>query len=191
MNKFKVGDKVKIRKDLKVGCEYDNGCYFNSKMEKYKGNAAVIKNDHIIAYFNGNVETENANNYRYKLDIDNGEWSWSPLMLEKVEDKKHFKSLPRDFTGTIKIENGFITEIVKEKKEILDKVEKEYLSAVIKPFKEKVTGIAMEKLLTGECYLYIDVIGNDRFTLPNFKQGTMYKNMEINRKYTLEELGLD
>lgn len=112
-------------------------------------------------------------------------------MLEKVEDKKHFKSLPRDFTGTIKIENGFIAEIVKEKKEILDEVEKEYLSAVIKPFKEKVKGIAMKKVLTSECYLYIDVIDNDGFTLPNFKQGTMYKNMEIGRKYTLKELGLD
>lgn len=189
MNKFKVGDKVRIKEDLKVGCAYNDGCIFALEMEKYKGKTAVIKNGHIPVYLNDTVE--NVNNYRYELDIDDGYWWWSSSMLEKVEDKKHFKSLPRDFTGTIKIENGFITEIVKEKKEILDKVEKEYLSAVIKPFKEKVTGIAMEKLLTGECYLYIDVIGNDRFTLPNFKQGTMYKNMEINRKYTLEELGLD
>ena len=44
MNKFKVGDKVRIKEDLKAGCEYDNGCYFASEMEKYKGKTAVIKN---------------------------------------------------------------------------------------------------------------------------------------------------
>ena len=189
MSKFKVGDKVRIKEDLKVGCTYNNGCIFALEMEQYKGKTAVIKNGHIPVYLNDTVE--NANNYRYELDIDDGYWWWSSSMLEKVEDKQHFKSLPRDFTGTIKIENGFITEIVKEKKEILDKVEKEYLSAVIKPFKEKVIGIDIRKFSASKYYLSIDMIGNDGFTFPNFKQGTMYKNMEINRKYTLEELGLD
>ena len=189
MEKFKVGDKVRIKEDLKVGCTYNNGCPFVLEMEKYKGNTAVIKNGHIPVYLNDTVE--NANNYRYELDIDDGYWWWSSSMLEKVEDKKHFKSLPRDFTGTIKIENGFIAKIVKEKKEILDKAEKEYLSAVIKPFKEKVTGIVVKEILSGECYLYIDIIGYDGFGLPYFKQGTMYKNMEIGKKYTLKELGLD
>ena len=188
MNKFKVGDKVRIKEDLKVGCTYNDGCDFISEMEKYKGKTAVIKNGHIPVYLNDTVE--NANNYRYELDIDDGYWWWSSSMLEKVEDKKHFKSLPRNFTGTVKIKNGLITEIVK-KKEILDKVEKEYLSSVIKPFKEKVTGIAIREFSADKCYLYIDIIGDDGFGLPNFKQGTMYKNMEIDRKYTLEELGLD
>lgn len=184
MNKFKVGDKVRIKEDLKAYFNY-NGCYFASEMEKYEGKIAVIK------FFSIKNGEKNANNYRYKLDIDDGYWWWSSSMLEKVEDKKHFKSLPRNFTGTMKIENGFITEIVKEKKEILDKAEKEYLSNVIKPFKERVTGIAIIKLSANKCYLYIDIIGNDGFALPNFKHGTMYKNMQINRKYTLEELGLD
>lgn len=115
-SKFKVGDKVKIREDLKVGCRYNDGCFFDQEMEKYKGKNAVIKNGRIPTYLNGNEKIENANNYRYTLDIDNGEFYWSSSMLEKVEDKKHFKSLPRDFTGTIKIENGFIAKIVKEKK---------------------------------------------------------------------------
>lgn len=188
MNKFKVGDKVKIREDLKVGCTYNDGCYFGSGMEKYKGKTAVITDSHIPVYLNDTVE--NANNYRYELDIDDDCYWWSSSMLEKVEDKKHFKSLPRNFTGTVKIKNGLITEIVK-KKEILDKAEKEYLSSVIKPFKEKVTGIAIREFSASKCYLYIDIIGDDGFGLPNFKQGTMYKNMEIDRKYTLKELGLD
>lgn len=189
MSKFKVGDKVRIKEDLKVGCIYNDGCTFVLEMEEYKGMTAVIKDCYIPLYLNNTVE--NANKYRYELDIDNGYQWWSSSMLEKVEDKKHFKSLPRDFTGTIKIENGFITEIVKEKKEILDKVEKEYLSAVIKPFKKMITGIVLNDILIGEPYLSIKVIGNDEITFPCFKKDTMYKNMEINREYTLKELGLD
>lgn len=191
MEKFKVGDKVRIKENLKVGCRYNNGCIFDQEMEKYKGKAAVIKAYHMLTYLKGNVEIKNASKYRYILDIDGGDWYWSSSMLEKVEDKKHFKSLPRDFTGTVKIENGFITEIVKEKKEILDKAEKKYLSAVIKPFKEKVTGIAIRKFRDSKCYLYIYIINGDGFALPNFIHGTMYKNMEFGRKYTLKELGLD
>lgn len=186
MEKFKVGDKVRIKENLKVGCRYNNGCIFDQEMEKYKGKAAVIKAYHMLTYLKGNVEIKNASKYRYILDIDGGDWYWSSSMLEKVEDKKHFKSLPRDFTGTINVEKGFIV-----KKEILDEAEKEYLHAVIKPFKEKVTGIAIREFSDDKCYLYIDIIGDDGFGLPNFKRGTMYKNMEIDRNYTLEELGLD
>ena len=188
MEKFKVGDKVRIKEDLKVDCEYDNGCYFDSEMEKYKGKTAVIKNDHIPAYFNGNWKIENANNYRYKLDIDGGDWYWSSSMLEKAEDKKHFKSLPRDFTGTINVEKGFIV-----KKEILDEAEKEYLHAVIKPFKKRIVSIILKKFIVkrDRVFVYIELNNKNSILLPNFKQGTMYKNMEIDRKYTLKELGLD
>ena len=81
------------------------------------------------------------------------------------------------------------TEIIK--KPILDEVEKEYLRAVSKPFKEKGTCSSIREFRDSKCYLYIDIIGGDGFGLPNFKQGTMYKNMEIDREYTLQELGLD
>lgn len=188
MNKFKIGDKVRIKKDLEVGFKYNNVCLFNSKMEKYKGKVAVIKSYHIASYFNGNVEIKDANNYRYRLNIDNGEWDWSLSMLEKVENKKHFKSLPKDFTGTIIVEKGFVV-----KKEILDEAEKEYLHAVIKPFKKQIVFIILRELSveSGRIYVHIELNNNDFIVLPNFKQGTMYKNMEIGRKYTLEELGLD
>lgn len=189
MSKFKVGDKVRIKEDLKVGCEYNDGCYFDSEMEKYKGKIAVVKSYRIPLHLNGNVK--NANNYRYKLDIDGGDWYWSSSMLEKVEDKKHFKSLPRDFTGTIDVEKGFITNITE--KEILDEAEKEYLSAVIKPFKKRIVSIILKKLIVkrGSVFVCIELNNKDFIVLPNFKQGTMYKNMEIDREYTLKELGLD
>lgn len=187
MKKFKVGDKVRIKEDLKVDCTYNNGCYFVSEMEKYKGKDAVIKAYHMLTYLKGNVEIKNASKYRYILDIDDGYWYWSSSMLEKVEDKKHFKSLPRDFTGTINVEKGFIV-----KKEILDEAEKEYLHAVIKPFKKQVAFINLRKRFDdNRVYIYIKLKNNDFAVLPFFEKGTMYKNMQINREYTLQELGLD
>ena len=180
MKEFKPGYKHRIKTELNT-CYYYGDYYFYQEMKKYKGKIAVIES----------CEEGLHGTKHYIIDIDDGRWLWSPVMLEKFEAKNRFKSLPKDFTGTVKIENGFIAEIVKEKKEILDKAEKEYLSAVIKPFKEKVTGIAIRKFRDSKCYLYIDIIGGDGFGLPNFKQGTMYKNMKIDRKYTLKELGLD
>lgn len=101
-----------------------------------------------------------------------------------VTNKTFFKKLPNDYTGTLEIENGYIVE-----KEILDEEEKEYLSAVIKPFRDKIECIAKH----GVNKEYIDIcIRNDyKIIFPYFKSGTMYKGMELNKKYTLEELGLD
>ena len=75
--------------------------------------------------------------------------------------------------------------------DILTDEEKACLSAIIKPFRKDVEYI--EKLnpscLKGKQYLRIELI-NDYFTLPIFAEGTMYKGMEVNKRYTLEELGL-
>lgn len=74
---------------------------------------------------------------------------------------------------------------------ILDDVEKAYLSAVIKPFRDRVMHIEkMHPLLENDKqYLCIE-LANDFCTLPNFKEETMYKGMEANKAYTLKELGL-
>lgn len=82
------------------------------------------------------------------------------------------------------LEEEYVPDILTEK-------EKAYLSAVIKPFRKDIEYI--EKLnpscLNGKQYLRIELI-NDYFTLPVFEKGTMYKGMEANKLYTLEELGL-
>ena len=75
---------------------------------------------------------------------------------------------------------------------ILDEVERKYLSAVIKPFRDEIRGIVKHNVPNGK-YQWIEFTGEneyDGFYLPNFKAGTMYKGMEVGRKYTLEELGL-
>lgn len=75
-----------------------------------------------------------------------------------------------------------------KKEEILDDIEKEYLSNVIKPFRDKVKYIKKNHSNIGE-YITICVFG-EFVNFPYFKKGTMYKNMEIDKKYSLEELGL-
>ena len=65
MNKFKVGDKVRIKEDLKVDCEYDNGCCFVLDMEKV-GNCEYLMRGMLdfIEYTNKekNLEKKGENN---------------------------------------------------------------------------------------------------------------------------------
>ena len=73
---------------------------------------------------------------------------------------------------------------------ILDEKEKEYLSAVIKPFRKKVKYIEKRFWTPNLEYLSIRLKNNEFFAFPNFKKGKMYKGMEHDKYYTLEDLGL-
>ena len=89
------------------------------------------------------------------------------------------------------------------KEPILDEKEKEYLSAVIKPFKDRVFYIQKVKTTNlDNQFIFIrvkryDCEENEResteyedIDLPYFKANTMYKNMKGDKKYSLKELGL-
>jgi hypothetical protein len=74
---------------------------------------------------------------------------------------------------------------------ILDDVEKDYLSAVIKPWKNKIKFIEKFEDTYDKERILIWIIGDCRnIYLPQFEKGKMYKGMEVDKKYTLEELGL-
>lgn len=75
--------------------------------------------------------------------------------------------------------------------DILDDVEKRYLSAVIRPFRKRVDSIMKisDPLGYDKEYIFIK-LDEDSFSLPYFKTGTMYQGMELEKVYTLEELGL-
>ena len=92
-----------------------------------------------------------------------------------------------------KILNGTF-EIVKISKPILDGVEKEYLSHIIKPFKEKITFIMKTDYDNNKEYIFIEYYeeSNIKYIIefPSFKKGTMYKGMELDKQYTLEDLEL-
>lgn len=75
------------------------------------------------------------------------------------------------------------------KPELLDKVEKNYLSEVISPFRKEVTAIEKLETFTGEEYILI-ILKDDAMHFPNFEKGRMYKGMKPEKRYTPEELGL-
>lgn len=81
----------------------------------------------------------------------------------------------------------YIEDIVNP--QILDESERQYLSAVIRPFRDQVQSITKTPKMNGKVeYIVID-IGFQMF-FPDFKSNTMYKGMELGKEYTLEELGL-
>lgn len=91
----------------------------------------------------------------------------------------------------IKVERVNVSKVLYErKKEILDEAEKKYLSQVIRPFRKKVKCIELKYYDSERIYMKIYLKENDAMSLPNFKKGTMYKDMELDREYTLKELGL-
>ena len=77
------------------------------------------------------------------------------------------------------------------KEPILDDIEREYLSSVIKPFRKKISCIRKSKDPRKEKnYIKIEFCDGDRMFFPNLSNDAMYKGMELDRNYTLEELGL-
>ena len=86
-------------------------------------------------------------------------------------------------------------KITKIPKPILNEKEKEYLSAVIKPFRDRIISIRKYKYNQDEyigIYVkyYAETDESEMFTLPLFKEGIIYKGMEIKKYYTLKELGI-
>ena len=85
--------------------------------------------------------------------------------------------------------------ILKIEEPILDDAERKYLSGVIRPFRDRVVGIyKYNSVLNDYEEIAIDTFEDYNCShvthLPPFKKGSMHKNMELNKEYTLKELGL-
>ena len=77
------------------------------------------------------------------------------------------------------------------KNQIIDDVERKYLSAVIKPFRKKISYIRKSKdVSNGKKYIKIELCDGDTMYFPYLANDEMYKGMKLDRSYTLEELGL-
>lgn len=90
--KFKVGDVVTIKRDLERASNGDVPFGICDSMEKHAGKQAVIRDVFPNA--------KNARDYpdhpdfdcaRYRLDIDEGQWSWSNIMFESSKSIKPSK----------------------------------------------------------------------------------------------------
>lgn len=166
--KFKVGDKIKgISNSYPIT---DKNMYLGKieEVKEYAIKVLILK--HEIPNFVGE---------EYWVHDPEGRFE-----IVESKNRKFFKKLPNDFTGTLEVENGYIVE-----KEILDDVEKEYLKNVIKPFRNRVNYISKETICTCGHYILINLV-DDYIPLPIFKKETMYKGMEADKEYTLKELGL-
>ena len=79
-------------------------------------------------------------------------------------------------------------------KSVLTDMEKEYLSNIIKPFRDRIVWI--KKIDSPiQNYEYIKICYQDNnytivLNFPDFKAGTMYRGMKIGKSYTLKELGI-
>ena len=82
-------------------------------------------------------------------------------------------------------------KVVKLPKQLLDKKEKEYLAYVIKPFKDKIEYLYKKSHLDNKNeWIAIKMKDDESVHFPSFKKDSMYKGMELERNYSLEELGL-
>lgn len=129
----------------------------------------------------------------------------TPFYLDKTgrfcydskEDGLHYV----DFSGLCncisdfeKILNGKHFLLVEE--DILDKEEREYLGNIVRPFKGKRKSIRLEKKTIcgrlSHILIYVPKEDEDAdiIEFPAFNSDNMYRGMESNRQYSLEELGL-
>ena len=82
---------------------------------------------------------------------------------------------------------------LEHREEVLNSTEKQYLAAIIKPFRHKVQFIKKTNDGFGRRYCGIVIKftdPTDDIYLPRFRADSMYKGMKMYRNYRLEELGL-
>lgn len=112
----------------------------------------------------------------------------SDYCFENIDEQlKYFN----DDVSIVKVERPVKYETLFERKEeILDEVEKKYLADVVRPFRSKVRSIyKMASICSNKEFINIQ-LRDENFTLPYFEKGTMYKEMQTRKRYTLEELGI-
>lgn len=85
----------------------------------------------------------------------------------------------------------FLNQKVEIEIELLTKEEKEYLEGVIKPFKEVIDFIKkINSINRSVQFIHIKLCNGEVINLPYFNVNEYYKNLEVDKQYTIEDLGL-
>lgn len=191
--KFKVGDKVKgisntygitnsnmyLGEVKKVGDDYIEILILKHKNPRCIGDIYTALNPE------GKFEiVENLTISQLQSEIDK--------LSNKVQEEYSNVISNRDKVNYLKKQLKQLKEENKKEKNkpILDDEEKEYLNAVIRPFKNRISNIVKRNFDSEKSYIVIH-INSELFDFPYFKKGTMYEGMEADKQYTLKELGLD
>ena len=206
--KFKIGDKVKLNKNIKdfrygrAGVSYEE---IGTIIEINKYRYTVDFPSHVS--WDGTEEELVLAEYTYedlkkspigtKVTFENGEvlvkdkenYFENVNRCREIANLYNLKDNCSDLGKIIKIEEPTYQTVYEYKPEILDETEKRYLRRVIRPFRDKVTYIRKFVYSTGDAKIDI-VVENWDICLPTFPKNQMYKNMEDDKEYTLEELGL-
>lgn len=132
-------------------------------------------------------------NFRFKsrlIDLSTYEFKFTEdyLMYYNTEGDYWNKA---SFDTLCNLLNGKY-EVIKLPKSILAEEERNYLSSVVKPFREKILHISKLSSKDGES-ICIDIRYDweeDSIVLPKFAAGTLYKGMEIGKEYSVKDLGL-
>lgn len=152
--------------DLRVGDLVkirENSHYYDKDM-KYKGFKVIKSINESLGAFKIENKSKGYLDYYY-----------TPEMIAEVKRPCQYKT------------------IYKREEPILDEEERKYLSTVIKPFRDNVKYISKRRAGAWFKYEYILICSKneeDDLCFPNFPSQSMYKGMELERKYTIEELGL-
>ena len=107
-----------------------------------------------------------------KVKFNESVYEWRNAMYAKLYEKALNPLLVEEHT------DDFLAKVkcIEVVQEILDEKEKEYLSAVIKPFRNEVLWIKKLDYRDGE-YIKLRTF-NTNMVFPDFEKGTMYKVMQ-------------
>lgn len=208
--KFKVGDKVRVIKCsidgercknlnkvstiTRIDDEWDFPYRLEGICENFSEDELALvekqftksdlKDGDIVTYRNGDKRTVVAENLINSVGYRSKKLS---QYTNELKDTIIGKSL-----DIVKVERPVKYETVfVRKEEVLDETEKKYLTEVISPFRKRIQFIQKKKEITEiNPYLRIVFEDNDKLVFPYITNKTMYKGMEVNKKYTLKELGL-
>lgn len=191
--KFKVGDKIKGLSDT---YGFTNSNMYLGEVKKIGDNyIEILILKHKNPRYIGLIGTALSPEGKFEI-VDNLTISQLQSEIDKLSNKvqEEYSNVisNRDKVNYLKEQLKQLKEENKKEKNkpILDETEKEYLSAVIRPFKDKVKYIRKRGASRGE-YIVIEILNNSAIILPYFEKGTMYEGMKVDKEYTLKELGLD
>ena len=146
------------------------------------------------------------NEVKTKTNLEHYKGELKEILLDDYDNPREvFRKISERFDRQIKISlaehptDAILNWMAQPYKEpVLDDVEKEYLGAVIKPFRNRIKYIYLATYV--EDYYQIRIVLKSNIfintnyvsiaNLPPFEKGTMYKGMVIDRHYSLKELGL-